>query len=92
MPLPDWRTLTVNDGILMEAVPDGGRLVLWLPEEMPAMPPGCCPTAGPHNNAATRSACWFPKSPGANADIAKPGHLAERTAMLAAKSSEPHLR
>jgi tetratricopeptide (TPR) repeat protein len=33
MALPDWRTLSVNDGILMEPVPEGGRLVLWLPEE-----------------------------------------------------------
>src|SRR5438445_459903 len=33
MALPDSRTLDLDEGTLVEPVPDGSRLVLWLPEE-----------------------------------------------------------
>jgi len=32
MSVPDWRKLAVNDGIILEPVPEGNRIVLWLPE------------------------------------------------------------
>jgi tetratricopeptide (TPR) repeat protein len=31
MNVPDWRTVTLDEGILCEVTPDPGRLVLWLP-------------------------------------------------------------
>ena len=30
-PPPDWRNLVLEEGILREAIPDAGRIVLWLP-------------------------------------------------------------
>jgi len=33
MQIPDWRTLTLSDGILPEPMPGSGQLVLWIPEQ-----------------------------------------------------------
>src|SRR5882672_12797940 len=32
MRLPDWRKLQLSDGVISEPVPEGNRIVLWLPE------------------------------------------------------------
>jgi hypothetical protein len=31
MRLPNWRTLKMSHGVLAEPVPEGNRLILWLP-------------------------------------------------------------
>jgi tetratricopeptide (TPR) repeat protein len=32
MRIPDWRKLQLSDGVISEPVPEGNRIVLWLPE------------------------------------------------------------
>lgn len=33
MGLPDWTKLALSDGVLSERIPDGNRIVLWVPED-----------------------------------------------------------
>jgi hypothetical protein len=32
MRIPDWRKLQLSDGVVSEPVPEGNRIVLWLPK------------------------------------------------------------
>src|ERR1700722_7416523 len=33
---PNWRDFALEEGMLREAIPDGGRIVLWLPTDRDA--------------------------------------------------------
>ena len=41
MKVPDWRQLTLDEGILKEPIPDDDRIVFWLPANGESEPLKC---------------------------------------------------